>query len=59
MLGYGSIELLLHQGGQVINHKTVLRLMSNLNLKILIRRKKYKSYKGEDMDFPFYVYLPL
>jgi len=46
-LGYRRITILLRQSGLVINHKTVLRLMSELKLKSLIRRKKYKSYKGE------------
>lgn len=30
-----------------INHKTVQRLMKILNLKCMVRLKKYKSYKGE------------
>lgn len=46
-LGYRRITLLLRQQGQIINHKTVLRLMSILALKSVIRLKKYKSYKGE------------
>lgn len=46
-LGYRRITLLLRQQGQVINHKTVLRLMGVLKLKSIIRLKKYKSYKGE------------
>jgi transposase InsO family protein len=46
-LGYRRITLLLRQQGQIINHKTVLRLMNSLKLKSLIRVKKYKSYKGE------------
>ena len=46
-LGYRRITLLLRQQGQIINHKTVLRLMQTLRLKSLIRVKKYKSYKGE------------
>ena len=46
-LGYRRITILLRQSGLVINHKTVLRLMGELKLKSLIRRKKYKSYKGE------------
>jgi len=46
-LGYRRITLLLHQKGQVVNHKTVLRLMRYLNLKSVIRVKKYRSYKGE------------
>ena len=46
-LGYRRITLLLRKQGQIINHKTVLRLMRALKLKSLIRVKKYKSYKGE------------
>lgn len=46
-LGYRRITLLLRQQGQIINHKTVLRLMRSLKLKSVIRIKKYKSYKGE------------
>jgi putative transposase len=46
-LGYRRITLLLGQQGQVVNHKTVLRLMRRLNLKSVIRVKKYTSYKGE------------
>jgi transposase InsO family protein len=46
-LGYRRITMLLRQQGQLINHKTVLRLMSCLKLKSVIRAKKYKSYKGE------------
>jgi putative transposase len=46
-LGYRRITLLLRKHGQLINHKTVLRLMRCLKLKSLIRVKKYKSYKGE------------
>lgn len=37
----------LNNLGYLINHKTVLRLMNVLNLKSLIRIKKYKSYKGQ------------
>jgi transposase InsO family protein len=45
--GYRRIELILRKQGQIINHKTVFRLMRLLNLKSVIRLKKYKSYKGE------------
>jgi putative transposase len=45
--GYRRITLLLRQQGQIINHKTVFRLMQTLHLKSVIRIKKYKSYKGE------------
>jgi transposase InsO family protein len=45
--GYRRITLSLRRNGQVINHKTVLRLMQVLRLKSIIRLKKYKSYRGE------------
>ncbi|QDY82884.1 IS3 family transposase [Paenibacillus polymyxa] len=31
-----------------INHKTVLRLMKELGLHCMVRRKKYRSYKGAE-----------
>ena len=37
---YRRITLLLRRQGQIINHKTVLRLMQILKLKSLIRVKK-------------------
>ena len=37
----------LHIRGYQINHKTVQRLMRELNLKCMVRIKKYRSYKGE------------
>jgi len=46
-LGYRRITILLRKQGQLINHKTVLRLMGCLKLKSVIRVKKYKSYRGE------------
>jgi putative transposase len=46
-LGYRRITLVLRNQGQILNHKTVLRLMKALLLKSVIRRKRYKSYKGE------------
>lgn len=45
--GYRRITIELHKKGYSINHKTVLRLMNELNLKCLVRIRKYKSYKGE------------
>jgi transposase InsO family protein len=45
--GYRRITFELQNQGYNINHKTVLRLMGNLGLKSIIRRKKqYKSFKG-------------
>ena len=45
--GYRRVHLELINRGFRINHKTVYRLMKVLNLKCLVRIKKYKSYKGE------------
>ena len=45
--GYRRITLELRNRGFLINHKTVQRLMKQLNLKCMVRIKKYKSYKGE------------
>ena len=45
--GYRRITLALHQKGYKINHKTVSKLMNELDLKCLVRIRKYKSYKGE------------
>jgi putative transposase len=47
LLGYRRILLALRSKGFKINHKTVLKLMQQLRLKSIIRRKKYQSYKGE------------
>ena len=45
--GYRRITKELHNRGFLINHKTVQRLMKQLNLICRVRMKKYKSYKGE------------
>lgn len=45
--GYRRITAVLRQTGQTINHKVVQRLMNSLGLKSVIRRKKYRSYRGE------------
>ena len=44
--GYRRITLELRNRGYTINHKTVQRLMQQLNLKSLVRIKKYHSFKG-------------
>lgn len=44
-LGYRRISLLLRQQGQVINHKTVSRLMRVLSLKSVIRVKNINHIK--------------
>jgi putative transposase len=45
--GYRRIAADLRQSGYVVNHKKVLRLMSELKLKSVIRVKKYRSWRGE------------
>ena len=45
--GYRRITLELKNRGYHINHKTVQRLMKKLDIKCMVRIKKYKSYRGE------------
>lgn len=44
--GYRHITMELHNKGYHINHKTVWKLMKQRGLKCEIRKKKYRSYKG-------------
>ena len=45
--GYRRITLELRNQGHQINHKVVQKLMKELQIKSLVRIKKYHSYKGE------------
>ncbi|WP_131107182.1 IS3 family transposase [Pseudomonas sp. Sample_10] len=45
--GYRRITLAVRGAGHRINHKTVQRLMAELQLKSRVRVKKYRAYKGE------------
>ena len=45
--GYRRITMEMSNCGIVINHKTVQKLMKSLNLKCMVRIKKYHSYKGD------------
>ena len=45
--GYRRITATLRRQGNVINHKTVQRLMQELQLKSLVRLKKYRSDRGQ------------
>ena len=45
--GYRRITLALKAQGRPLNHKTVQKLMGQLNLKSLVRPKRYQSYKGQ------------
>ncbi|WP_249646178.1 IS3 family transposase, partial [Lysinibacillus sp. D3C2_S12] len=44
--GYRRIRDELANRGRRVNHKKVQRIMKTLNLKRVVRMKKYKSYKG-------------
>lgn len=45
--GYRRITDQLHNEGLTINHKTVKRLMDQMGIKALRRKRHYHSYKGE------------
>ena len=45
--GYRRITAMLRQQGNLISHKTVQRLMDQLQLKSLVRVKKYRVFKGQ------------
>ena len=45
--GYRRITAMLKQQGNLINHKTVQRLMGQLQLESLVRVKKYRVFKGQ------------
>lgn len=47
--GYRRITAALRQAGEMINHKTVQRLMHVMGLKSLVRPKKYRSYRGQKL----------
>ena len=44
--GYRRVTMQLHNEGFGINHKTVKKLMKEQGLKCMIRKKRYRSYKG-------------
>lgn len=50
--GYRRITAALRQAGEMINHKTVQRLMHVMGLKSLVRPKKYHSYRGQQANVP-------
>lgn len=45
--GYRRITAEMRSQGYAINHKTVQKLMTWLNIKCQIRRVRYRSYRGE------------
>lgn len=44
--GYRRVTAEMHNRGFVINHKTVRQLMTVMGLKSVIRKVRYRSYKG-------------
>jgi len=46
--GYRRVTLELHQRGYHTNHKLVMKLMKQDNLTCQLRRKKYRSYRGQE-----------
>ena len=50
--GYRRITAALRRTGELVNHKTVQRLMQTLRLKSLVRPKKYRSYRGQQASMP-------
>lgn len=50
--GYRRVTAALRQAGEMVNHKTVQRLMQALGLKSLVRPKKYRSYRGQQANVP-------
>jgi putative transposase len=44
--GYRRITAAIRNTGQIVNHKTVQRLMGELRLKSLVRPKRYRSWRG-------------
>lgn len=47
LYGYRRITAAIRRDGQLVNHKTIQRLMSEMGIKSRVRVKKFKSYKGE------------
>ena len=44
--GYRRVTAAIRNAGAMVNHKTIQRLMGQLQLKSLVRPKRYRSYKG-------------
>lgn len=45
--GYRRITAAIRRAGDLVNHKTVRRVMVQLRLKCCVRVKKYRAYKGQ------------
>lgn len=47
LYGYRRITLAIRNNGDLVNHKKVQRLMTELGIKSRVRRKRFRSYQGE------------
>jgi len=47
LYGYRRVTATIRNDGEAVNHKKVQRLMNELAIKSRIRKKRYRSYKGE------------
>ena len=45
--GYRRITATIRREGEIVNYKTVQRIMGDLGIKSLVRIKKYRAYHGE------------
>lgn len=45
--GYRRITIELKKKGELLNHKTVLKLMNQMGIHGKVKRKRYRSYKGD------------
>ncbi|VXC89090.1 hypothetical protein BURKHO8Y_520151 [Burkholderia sp. 8Y] len=43
----GASPWAIRHTGRIVNHKTVQRLMGEMQLKSLVRPKRYRSWRGE------------
>lgn len=46
LYGYRRVASAIRSQGTLVNRKVVERLMANMNLKSIVRPKKYRSYRG-------------
>ncbi|MNF52351.1 Integrase core domain protein [compost metagenome] len=45
--GYRRITAAIRRSGDIINHKTIQKLMAQLKLRSYVRVKKYRTYRGQ------------
>lgn len=47
LYGYRRVTWAIRRAGCTVNHKTVQRLMQQMELKSLVRKKRYRAYAGD------------